>query len=153
MIPRCLALCVFCASAVAGETGNVSAVSALRKAHPSVRWDKKSVVNADITCSGKSDQIVVGYGRDESVWIGLMKNDGHSVAVQFPIGGNSQNSICSTPVRIEILPLVCSDKDVGDLPGCKEVKGCYGFSIVDDGCDSLHFYWNFSAKELVWWRR
>ena len=157
MIPRYFAIAILCSvsasPAVASETANASAISTLGKAQPSVRWDEKSVVVADITCDGKPDQIAVGYGQDESVWVGLIQRGGHPITMQFPVGKHSQNSLCSTPVHLETSSLVCSDEEMGDLPGCKEVKGCSAFSVVDDSCDSFHFYWNASRKKLVWWRR
>jgi len=157
MIPRFFAiaiLCAFSASAVAaGETASASAISTLRKAQPSVRWDEKSVVVSDITCDGRPERIAVGYGKDESVWVGFIQRGARPITMQFPVGRHSQNSLCSTPVRLETSSLVCSDEEMGNLPGCKEVKGCSAFSVVDDSCDSFHFYWNTSRKELVWWRR
>ena len=157
MITRYLTIAILCAitaSAVAAdETANASAISTLRKAQPSVRWDKKSVVVADFTCDGRPDRIAVGYGKDESVWVGFIQRGARPITMQFPVGRHSQDSLCSTPVRLETSSLVCSDQEMGDLPGCKEVKGCSGFSVVDDSCDSFHFYWNASRKELVWWRR
>ena len=157
MIPRlstAATICAICTSvAAAGEAANTSAISTLRKAQPSVRWDEKSVVVADITCDGKPDRIAVGYGKDESVWVGFMQRGARPITMQFPLGRHSQNSLCSTPVRLETSSLACSDEEIGDLPGCKEVKGCSAFSVTDDNCDSFHFYWNASRKELVWWRR
>lgn len=148
------ALFAISASAVAAnESANASAISTLRKAQPSVRWDGESVVVADITCDGKPDRIAVGYGKDESVWVGFIQRGARPITMQFPVGRHSQNSLCSTPVRLETSSLVCSDEEMGDLPGCKEVKGCSAFSVVDDSCDSFHFYWNASRNELVWWRR
>lgn len=136
-----------------GGATDIAAVSALRKVQPTVRWVKKSVVAADITCDGKPDQIVVGYGKDANVWVGFIPNGARPITMRFPGGKHSQDSVCSIPVRLETSPLVCSDEEMGDLPGCKEVKGCAAFSLIDDSCDSFHFYWNVSRKELVWWRR
>lgn len=142
------------ASAIAADaSGNEAAMSSLRKAKPAVRWVEKSVAAADVTCNGKPDRIAIGYGKDKSVWVGFVPNGASPITMRFPVGRHSQDSLCLTPVRIETSPLVCSDEEMGDLPGCKEVKGCAAFSIVDDSCDSFHFYWNVSRRELVWWRR
>jgi hypothetical protein len=157
MTPRLftiILLSVIATSAIAaGETAKASAVSSLRKAQPDVRWVEKTVVAADITCDGKPDQIAIGYGKDKSVWVGFIPSGARPVTMHFSVGQHSQDSLCSIPVRLEISPLACSDEEMGDLPGCKEVKGCSAFSVVDDSCDSFHFYWNVSRKELVWWRR
>lgn len=157
MIPRLLsvaALSAFAASAIAADgTANVSVVAKLREAQSTVSWTEKSVVAADITCDGRPDRIAIGYGKGESVWVGLISRGARPITMRFSVGKHSQDSLCSTPVRLEVSPLVCSDEEMGDLPGCKEVKGCFAFSLVDDSCDSFHFYWNASRKELVWWRR
>lgn len=148
-------LCAIFASvgATADDAANAPAVSALRIAQPSVRWDERSVVVADITCDGKPDRIAVGYGKDNNVWVGLVHGGTRPVTMQFPVGREHSTSFCSTPVRLEASPLACSDEDVGALSGCKEVKGCSAFSAVDDSCDSFHFYWTASRNKLVWWRR
>lgn len=144
---------IFTSIASAGEATNIYAISMLRKAQPSVGWDSRSKVVADITCDGKSDQIFVGYGKDDSVWVGVVQHGTRPITMRFPVGLHSQNSLCAVPVRLEIYPLKCSDEEMGDLPGCEEAKGCAAISVIDDSCDSFHFYWNTSRKELVWWRR
>lgn len=157
MILRVLAVAVLftvTANVIAANAVTASAsVSALRKAQPTVRWVQESVVVADITCDGKPDRMAVGYGKDKSVWVGLVPRGARLITMRFSVGRHSQDSFCSIPVRLEAYPLTCSDEEKGDLPGCKEVKGCAAFSVIDDSCDSFHFYWNVSRKELVWWRR
>jgi len=58
----------------AGETANTSAVSSLRKAQPEVRWIEKTMVATDVTCDGKPDRIAIGYGKDKSVWVGVIQS-------------------------------------------------------------------------------
>jgi hypothetical protein len=157
MIPHFLFVAVLLTVAVsamaADETAEISAVSVLRKAQPTVHWNAKSVVTADVTCDRKPDQIAIGYGKNQSVWVGFIPSGAQPITMRFAVGKHSQDSFCSTPVQLETSPLVCSDEEIGNLPGCKEAKGCLAFSIVDDSCDSFHFYWDASRKKLVWWRR
>jgi hypothetical protein len=157
MIPRLFAAAILStivtSTFAGGETATASAVSALREAQPSVRWVEKSMIAADITCDGKPDRVAIGYGKDKSVWVGLIPRGGNPITMRFSVGKESQDSLCSIPVRLETSELTCSDEEMGDFPGCKEVKGCSAFSVVDDSCDSFHFYWNATDKKLVWWRR
>lgn len=153
MIQRFLTIAILFAVSAGGiaadKTANVSTISTLHKAQPSVRWIEKSVVVADITCDGKPDRIAIGYGKDESVWVGFIQKGARVKTMHFSVGRHSQNSLCSTPVRLETSSLTCSEEEMVDLPGCKEVNGCSAFSVIDDSCDSFHFYWNASRKELV----
>ena len=133
-------------------------ISILSAAKPMVNWDAKSAVNADVTCDGKVDTAVVGYEKDEAIWLGVVSGavgnkPTKPVTMRFLVGKETQDSFCSSPVEIEVQPIGCEDDDIGALPGCKEVKGCSEFSMIDSSCDSFHFYWDSSKKKLVWWRR
>lgn len=157
MIQRFLSIAIFsvvsAGSIAADKTANLSTISTLHRAQPSVRWIEKSLVVADVTCDEKPDRIAIGYGEDKSVWIGFVQSGGRAKTIRFSLGRHRQDSFCSTPVRLETSSLTCTDEEMGDLPGCREVTGCSAFSAIDDSCDSFHFYWNASRKELVWWRR
>jgi hypothetical protein len=66
-----------------------------------------------------------------------------------PFRSDTQDGFCAFPTRIEISPLQCAIDD-GPLLGCKPIKGCQAFTVVDDECDSFNFYWDFSHKSLRW---
>ena len=132
-----------------------SAIDVLRGRHPDVAWDANGAVVADVNCDGLADTIMVGYMPDR-VWLGVVPGriEGAAIPITatFSVGRHSQDSFCSTSVRIEMSPLECQNED-GPLRGCKRVAGCFGFSLVNDDCDSFHFYWDSSTKTLTWWRR
>ena len=135
-----------------------SAIAALRKAAPKVAWDVKAAKVADVTCDGVNDTLLVGYKGKNAVSVGVVPGAQGATGIKpliltFRVGAQTQESFCGVPVRIEMHPIECSDEDVGELPGCKPTQGCSDFSVIDDLCDSFHFYWNAEAKELVWWRR
>jgi hypothetical protein len=137
--------------------GPSAGIKALREVKREVNWDAKSAVVADVTCDGVPDTVVVGYERD-AVWIGTVpgtrsNKPAELTTTRFSIGKQTQDSFCGVPVRVEAYPIECEDEEVGALPGCKRVKGCSAFSLVDDACDSFHFYWDSSQKALTWWRR
>jgi len=133
-----------------------SAVSILKAAQPKVTWDAKSTAFSDVTCDGKTDTIVVGYEKEETVWLGVVYGNktnlvAKPVTMSFRVGKHSQDSFCSVPIQIKTYPINCSG-DGETLPGCIKLKGCSAFSMVDNTCDSFHFYWDSSLKELQWWR-
>ena len=143
-------------NAMAQQRSPRSAVDALREARPNVVWDSKSPVVADVTCDGRTDTVVVGY-EGNTVWLGVVpgtsgRTSTRPLMLAFPVGRHSRDSFCAVPVRIEVNALVCRNEE-GPLPGCKPVEGCSDFSLVDDACDSFHFYWDSSKNTLRWWRR
>ena len=138
------------------KTENVIAM--LNSAESKVKWDVTSAVIADVTCDGKPDAAIVGYENDKVVWLGVVIGGKKDIVLKpitmsFTVDSRNQTSFCSIPVHIEVQPISCKDEDIGTLPGCKEVKGCSEFSMIDNACDSFHFYWDSSKKGLVWWRR
>lgn len=133
-----------------------TAANVLREANSKVAWDEKTAVVADVTCDGKADTAFIGYEGD-MVWLGVVPGSKQnkprkSMTIRFYVGKHSQDSFCAVPVRIEAYPIECENED-GNLPGCKPVKGCSGFSLVDEACDSFHFYWDSARSSLTWWRR
>jgi hypothetical protein len=143
---------ILSATAIAQASKPEEMVSKLQKAHPQVSWNSKSAVVADVTCDGKPDTVVLGSQKD-AVVIGVVSG-AHQDNIQilsFPIRRDSQDGFCAVPKRIETSSLDC-DSGEGPLPGCKPVKGCQEFSVIEEECDSFNFYWDSSRRSLVWWR-
>lgn len=141
---------------LAAEAHPVAAIKALQTMNDGVNWDAKTAAVADVTCDGIPDTVVVGYERG-AVWLGMVPRtksgrSGKPTTTRFSIGRETQDSLCATPVRVAVYPIECEDEE-GSLPGCKAVKGCSAFSLVDNTCDSFHFYWDSARKLLTWWRR
>jgi hypothetical protein len=115
--------------------------------------DIKTAVIADVRCDGKPDAIMLG-SEGEKVWVGVAgdSDSRHTpITNSFVVGKQSQDSFCSIPKRIEVASLDCDTGD-GTLPGCKKIKSCQSFSVVDDDCDPFNFYWDSARKTLRWWR-
>jgi len=128
---------------LAAEPQPVAAIKALQATNQKVNWDAKTAVVDDVTCDGIPDTVIVGYEQD-AIWLGVVpgtKSDklGKPTTTRFFLGKQTQDSLCAAPVRIEVYPIECEDEN-GSLPGCKAVKGCSAFSLIDDSCDSFHFY-------------
>ena len=143
-------------SASAQEGRLADAVEVLRNENPDVIWDPQSSVSADVSCDGIADTAVVGYQK-HAVWLGVVfgsksPRTSKPTVLRFELGKEAQNSFCAMPVSIEVRPIDCTTED-GPLPGCRPIKGCMAFSMVDERCDSHHFYWDSIQKSLAWWRR
>jgi hypothetical protein len=165
---KCLAIAVSLALLLPGAVHAAEATAAvletLHTQNPDVAWDGKGAVVADVTCDAVADVVVVGY-QGKSVWIAMVPGapagkSGKPWLARFPISRNGQAGLCAMPVHLAVYPLNCdgdSDEAGEDeqpwLPGCRAIKGCSAFAVVDDTCDSLHFYWNSRRKALTWWRR
>lgn len=133
------------------QVSRTEAISELRKTHPKVKWTNKSTT-ADVFCDAKPSTIVLGSEKNDVV-IGVVSGT-HPRKIQvlsFPIRPDTQDGFCAFPTRIETSTLDCETDD-GDLPGCKPIKGCQAFQVIDDECDSFNFYWDSSRQSLGWWR-
>jgi hypothetical protein len=133
-----------------------NAVAALHAAAPSISWDHALSATADVTCHGQNDTIAVGHD-EHNMWLGVIpgsraKRRPHALVQSWPVGVPAQNAMCAMPVRIELYPRTCDNQN-GPLEGCKPIKGCIAFSLADDQCDGLNFYWSDSEHRLMWWRR
>lgn len=132
------------------------AMASLQQVAPGAGWQAGLSTQVDVTCDGGSDFVVVAREAD-SVWLGVVPGrlgpaSSKPITMRFAIGSARQDSFCASPVRIESYPIEC-EGDEEKLPGCKPVKGCSGFSVIDDECDSIHVYWDSDQKTLSWWRR
>ncbi|MFO1247967.1 MAG: hypothetical protein U1E93_07080 [Alphaproteobacteria bacterium] len=120
---------------------------------PGVTWHASKAKTADVTCDGKPDTVAFGTGKDAISVAVLPGKGGKPQIMKFGIGAARQDNFCAVPTHIELEPISCSDPEIGKFPGCKPVKGCQQFSVVDDQCDSFHFYWDSKKKMVHWWRR
>src|SRR5205085_4410797 len=128
-------------------------INVLRKARPSTTWHTDTAIVADVTCDGEPDTIVIGSEAEE-VWVGVVQGSKNNkkqqpILFNFRLGAAHEDRFCARPVRIETAPIDCND-DAGPIRGCKIAKGCRQFAVIDDECDSFHFYWNDSRKTLEW---
>jgi len=50
----------------------------------------------------------------------------------FAVDANREDAVCATPVHLE--------------------RETHGFAVVDERCDSLHFYWDRKTHRTLYWR-
>jgi hypothetical protein len=139
-------------ASVNAQMSKPQVVDELRKLHPSVKWNSKSAIVADVTCNGKLDTVILGSEKN-NVIVGVVSGafPNKTQVFSFPVTAGTQGGFCAFPTRIEISPLDCKS-DNGALPGCKAVKACQKFTVIDNECDPLNFYWDSSRKSFAWWR-
>jgi hypothetical protein len=135
------------------QVSGPTALNALRKMRPTTDWNTGSAKMADFDCDGRPDMVLLGSEKNTVVvgvvWAAQSKQPQILV---FPSGRQAQNSFCSNPKSVEIVPLDCQT-DAGPLPGCRAAAGCKAFSVADTGCDAFYFYWDASRLGVSWWKR
>ena len=128
----------------------------LHAADPSAPWSSGWSEKADVTCHGQKDIVVVAHDAHK-VWLGILRTAQYTTHAQtmvlhWPLAHGVQSAFCAVPTKIEFYPRTCEGDD-GPLQGCKPIAGCMAFSIDDDECDGLNFYWDAGKHGLSWWRR
>ena len=128
----------------------------LHAADPSAPWSNGWSEKADVTCHGQKDILVVAHNAHK-VWLGIIRtaqytSHAQTMVLKWPIVRATQGALCAIPKKIEFYPRTCAG-DAGPLPGCKPMAGCMAFSIEDEECDGLNFYWDAGKHGLRWWRR
>jgi hypothetical protein len=143
---------IFCAFISAQVSRTDVAVNSLRKSHPGVKWNTESATVADINCDGKPDSVILGSEKNNVV-IGVVSGarPNRTQVFSFPLKEGTQDGFCAFPTRIETSALDCKSEG-GALPGCKPIKACRAFAVIDDQCDPFNFYWDSSRHALAWWR-
>jgi hypothetical protein len=104
------------------------AVAKLAAAAPSVSWDERSAVAADVDCDGKLDYAFLGRAGGR-VYVGVVHTGGVTPeVVSFAVGGREQAAICSEPASLVSEPLA-------DIPAAE--PGVSGGFRVSATCRGL----------------
>lgn len=149
---KIIGVVVVCVLLAVAKDSARDAIAKLRRLQPIVNWNAKAATVVDVDCDGKPDTVV--FGADGAkVYVGIVsaRRASKPQVFSFPISSHTQDGFCAVPVRIESSPLEC-EASVGPLSGCKPIKKCRSFSVVDEDCDPFNFYWDSSRKSLAWWR-
>lgn len=152
-----LLLCTALSPLFAQAQDSASALKQLQALKPKVSWAQTGSLRADVNCDAQADTLILGQEKTAKgglrVWLGVVSGKPGSVPQTFDFGidSGSQDALCESKVRLQAKPLVCDTGD-GPLPGCKAEKNCKAFDLMDDACDSFHFYFDRNQNKLVYWR-
>jgi hypothetical protein len=142
------------AATAPGRPGAPTALDLLRQRDPQASWDAASQVHADLDLDGVADYAVRGLRKDR-VLVGIVKGPleakSRTWILDFPWGKESQDSLCSKKVKIELEDLDDSSTAGAKPARVKKGKG-KGISLYDDRCDAFHIYWNADDQKFDWWR-
>lgn len=120
-----------------------------------VKWDKASILKADIDCDGIPDVAKIGYLDRRvrlSVTLGASKK---TEFLDFGLGDSmAQDSLCGTKatLTIENIDYDLSEELCDNPEGFKRSMTCKGLNVRGEQCDSIHIYWNHVKKRIDWWR-
>ena len=138
------------------DEGNINTQPLRPDSRAPIQWDLARAVTADVTCDGHPDILVLGYQGKSQVWLSVRQGNIQGrplmAPMAFPVGTETDNAFCQTPVQIQSYPLECKG-DNGPIPNCQPKADCQGFTLSDGACDGFHFYWNNQTGQLNWWRR
>jgi hypothetical protein len=140
-----LALCAACTGLHRPRT----ALDVLAQRHPTVKWDARNLLEADLDQDGVADYALTGTTRDKVV-VGIVHGPlvaGSPVwTLEFPWTGGGEDALCSPEAKIAAEPL-------GDEAKNRAAHvGGMGINLHDDKCDAFHIFWNPGKKKFEWWR-
>lgn len=142
------------AATAPGRPGAPTALALLRHRDPQASWDAASQVRADFDLDGIADYALRGLRKDR-VLVGIVKGPLEAKSsiwiLDFPWGKESQDSLCSKKVKIELEDLDDSSTAGAKPAHSKKGKG-KGISLYDDRCDAFHIYWSAEDQKFDWWR-
>jgi hypothetical protein len=145
--------CLGCAAGRAPSDGAagvpIAALDLLERRDPATRWDRRSLLQADLDHDGGEDYAAAGFREDRYVVAivhGPVSLDSPVWTLEFPWDG-SEDALCSKRARIRLESLAENEGPEEDQPRTGQ-----GINLSDDQCDAFHIYWNPRRKGFDWWR-
>jgi hypothetical protein len=130
-----------------GERG--SAVRELELREPAVAWQAGSLVRGDLDGDGAADYALAGR-KGELFVVGLLQGPpakaGRHWTLEFPIGGDDQDALCSPAARLRLEELEAVPPEATPPPGKR------GLALHDERCDAFHIYWDPAKQSFAYWR-
>jgi hypothetical protein len=103
-----------------------------------------SRLTGDFDCDGRPDTAFLTQGGGRATVRVVFADRSHPPQVfRFVADPAREDAVCRFPVYLKSESL---------NNGSVRSKRCPGFALVDNTCDSIHFYWDHSTKRLSWWR-
>jgi len=92
-----------------------------------------SVLKLDVAGDGKPATIRLTQNASSVVVSVTFQGRRHPrERFRFPVDASREDGVCRIPAHL--------------------VQESRGFALVDDACDSFHFFWNRKTQHLAWWR-
>lgn len=111
-------------------------------------------LRGDFDCDGRPDMASLRQTyKGIVVRVSFAERWHRTQTFSFPIDPAQENALCRLPVHLQLESLEYNAKAAsGYAPGFVRSTHCKGFAVVDNACDSIHFYWNHKRNRLAWWR-
>jgi hypothetical protein len=111
-------------------------------------------LHGDFDCDGRADTATLVQTRAAAtVRVAFGGSRREPQTFYFRTQSRADNWICRLPVHLELESLdYDANSAAGPIEGFVRSKKCKGFALVDEACDSAHFYWNHARHRLDWWR-
>lgn len=129
--------------------GPIAALDLLELREPATRWDRRSVLQADLDLDGGEDFAAAGLRKDRFVVAivrGPLKADSRVWTLEFPWSGG-EDALCSKRAKIVLEPLAENEGPKAGHP-----RTGMGINLHDDLCDAFHIFWNPAERQFEWWR-
>jgi hypothetical protein len=133
-----------------GAAVPIAALDLLSQRDPGTRWDRNSLLEADLDQDGTDDFAVLGRGKDHFV-VGIVHGPvsagkGGVWTLDFPWDGG-EDALCAKRAKIALESLAENEGPEEDQPHTGQ-----GLNLSDDQCDAFHIYWNPRKQTFDWWR-
>jgi hypothetical protein len=117
-------------------------------------WRPPLTVDVDLDRNGQVDSAQLGVAA-RSVGLRVTLNSTPLPLIEIPIDGSKEFGICpgSAP-SIRLAPQSEAPLNaLGQTPRGYEIcEGCMEVVVGGGECDSIHFYWDTTTRQLAWWR-
>jgi hypothetical protein len=130
--------------------------SAAVGAHQSAtyEWPSSLTVELDLDRNGQVDSAQLGIAP-ERVGLRVTVNSKLLPVIEIPVDGSKQFGIC--PGSGPSISLTAQSEAplnaLGETPRGYEIcEDCIEIVVSGGECDPLHFYWDTTTNQLVWWR-
>ena len=100
----------------------------------------QSTITLDLNGDGKPDTVRLSQ-TSSSVTVRITYGGAARSPQEFhfSVDSGAEDGLCRLPAHLA-------------AESTNRSKTHEGFALVDEACDSFHFYWDASAKRVYWWR-
>ena len=131
-----------------------TAFARLGMADPTVRWETRSTLVADVDCDNVADTVVVGRKRTE-LHVGLARASNPEPQILVFDVGAAKGSVSGAQAQVEVesLDFDPADKGLQTLAGFQRSGSCRGLTFGDEGKKKVHIFWSHATNHVEWYQR